>query len=115
MSKNEAKELAFFFFEEFNINYNKSMIGKTLVQARKLLETYELEELKEVIRLIKAKGKYPYSFGYINTVVDSYIVKARANIKKANYKPETIEFISDNKKPISSYELPKWVDDDMFK
>lgn len=115
MSENEVKELAFYFFETFKIDYTKPMIAKTMTQAKSLLKTYTLEEVKEVINIIRDTGKYPFSLGYISVVISDVIVKARKNIEMKNYKPERIEFISDNKKELSSYDLPNWIDNDLFK
>lgn len=67
-----AKDIAIYFFEAINTRCTSSMIAKTIIQAKHLLEAgYTEEEIKKVIDYIVNKTNVNmYSLGYVNTMIN---------------------------------------------
>lgn len=73
-----AKDIALYFAEKCNIRATSSTYGKTINQAKTLLESgYTFDEIKAVIDYIVEVEKVElYSLGYINASITSVIKKA---------------------------------------
>ena len=117
--KRDAKDLAFLFFNSFSIKYNNSIIAKTLIQVKALLELgYTREDIANTIEYLAERKQDIYSFGYINKTIDQHVHKANYEKQKKNFvKQEVkldIESTVSNKDKATSYKMPSWVDTDMF-
>lgn len=70
-----AKDIAIYFFDATNTRYTPSIISKTIVQAKHLLEAgYTKEEIKSTIDWVVNKTNVKmYSLGYINTMINKIL------------------------------------------
>lgn len=116
--KRDAKDLAFLFFNSFSIKYNNSMIAKTLVQVKSLLEMgYEKEDIEAVIKYLAGIRQDVYSFGFINKTIEQYLYKAKYEMEKRKAMQSveiSLESTTCNKDKMTSYKLPSWMDTDLF-
>lgn len=71
----DAKEIAVYFVNSTNVKASKSLMSKTIVQAKSLLsDGFTKEEIiKTIDHVINIKQIVPYSFGYINVVISNLL------------------------------------------
>lgn len=71
----DAKEIAFHFFDATQTRATKSIIARTIVQAKSILnDGYTKEEIISVIDyLIKVKKVELYSIGYISSAINNVL------------------------------------------
>lgn len=73
----DAKEIAVYFVNTTDVKASKSLMSKTIVQAKSLLsDGFTKEEIiKTIDHVIKVMKIVPYSFGYINVVISDVLPK----------------------------------------
>lgn len=73
----DAKEIAVYFVNTTNVKASKSLMSKTIVQAKSLLsDGFTKEEIiKTIDYVINVMKIVPYSFGYINVVISDVLPK----------------------------------------
>lgn len=90
-----AKDIAIYFFEAIDTRCTSSMIAKTIIQAKHLLQAgYTEDEIKKVIDYIVNKTNVKmYSLGYVNTMIN----KILENIEDEEKQLETERLIQESK------------------
>lgn len=73
----DAKEIAVYFVNTTNVKASKSLMSKTIVQAKSLLsDGFTKEEIiKTIDYVINVMKIVPYSFGYVNVVISDVLPK----------------------------------------
>lgn len=73
----DAKEIAVYFVNTTDVKASKSLMSKTIVQAKSLLsDGFTKEEIiKTIDHVIKVMKIVPYSFGYVNVVISDVLPK----------------------------------------
>lgn len=75
-----AKDIAIHFLNSTTDRYTSSMVGKTIIQAKQLLESgYTKEEIISAIDYVVNNTKVEmYSLGYINTCINDILKDVQA-------------------------------------
>lgn len=103
----DAKEIAVYFVDATNVKASKSLMSKTIVQAKSLLsDGFTKEEIiKTIDYVINVMKIVPYSFGYVNVVISDVLPKinkleAQQSAKIAQ--EEMMEFIEASRNEVRS-------------
>jgi len=102
----DAKDIATYFVNSTDMKASKSLMSRTIVQAKSLLsDGFTKDEIiKTIDYVIKVKKVDLRSFGYINVVISDMlkdVIKYEASLSAQNAQQDVVAFIEASRNEVS--------------
>lgn len=97
----DAKEVALYFIRYTKQEMTQSLISRTIIQAKQLLNRYNSKEIKDVIKyVVEDKMIGMYSLAYLNNTMDKFLHELQASpnqeVIEIDYASIRKEVVTDN-------------------